>query len=77
MIQVFGLHGASFLLFIHAAPDMPNERNYRYYAIDFGIKKQVGVCHLSHFDAISEVYQAILGVLNLKDSIRNGAADAT
>lgn len=56
---------------------MQNERNYRYYAIDFGVKKQVGVCHLSHFDAISEVYQAILGVLSMKDSIRNGAADAT
>ena len=76
MIQVFGLHGASFLLFIHAATDMPSVHNYRYYAIDFGVKKQVGVCHLSHFDAISEVYQAILGVLNMKDSTKNGAVDA-
>ena len=55
---------------------MPSVHNYRYYAIDFGVKKQVGVCHLSHFDAISEVYQAILGVLNMKDSTKNGAVDA-
>ena len=77
MILVFGLHGASFLIFIHAAPDVPSVQNHRNYAIDFGVKKQVGVCHLGHFDAISETYQAILDVLNQKDMIRNGAADAT
>ena len=77
VIQVFGLHGTSFLLFIYAVPDMPGVRCYRYYAVDFGVKKQEGVCHLSHFDAISEAYQAILGVLEQKNSIRNGAIDAT
>ena len=56
LIQVFGPGGDHFLIFIHAILGNPNVRNKRFYAVDFGVKKHDCVCHLSRFDAISEVY---------------------
>ena len=76
VIAVQGPKGDSFLIFFHAALDIPSVRNLKYYAVDFGVKKHEEVCHISRFDAISEAYQAILDVLKAAHTEKSGAINA-
>ena len=55
-------------MFFHSALEMPSVPNRKYYAMDFGVKKHEGVCHISRFDAISEAYLAIVEVVRKEDS---------
>jgi hypothetical protein len=73
LIAVCGPKLDTFLIFVYkAVADNLALRDQRYYAVDFGVKRHADVCHISLFDAISEVYQAILAVLDSNLSLKNG-----
>ena len=64
VMAVCGSQGDAFLIFFHSAIEMPSVPSIKYYAMDFGVKKHEGVCHLNRFDAISEAYEAIVAMVN-------------
>ena len=57
----------SFLIYFYCAAEAPEHTPSRaFYAIDFGVYKHEHACQLSSFDAISDVYGAILQKVSIK-----------
>lgn len=56
-------NGDNFLIFFHKANEGPMYCHRAFYAVDFGVKKRDGICHLAAFDAIAQTHQAMLSLV--------------